>query len=81
MWDGRRDAKRMEPKTPAIRLTREMTAFDLHINRLLADGTELSMDLARVHDGRGRVQPECKEINRSFRRVLAEAVFIFVKNL
>lgn len=72
----------MEPKAPAIRLTREMTAFDLHINRLLADGTELSMDLVKeFYDGKRRVKPECKEINRSFRRVLAEAVFIFVKNL
>lgn len=83
MWDGRRDAKRMEPKdkTLAIQLNRKIMELDLYINRLLADGTELSMDLARVHDGRGRVQPECKEINRSFRRVLAEAAFIFVKNL
>lgn len=53
----------MEPKAPAIRLTREMTAFDLHINRLLADGTELSMDLVKeFYDGKRRVKPE----NRSF---------------
>ncbi|OUN77406.1 hypothetical protein B5G09_06060 [Alistipes sp. An54] len=65
VWDGRWDAKRMEPKdkTLAIQLNRKIMELDLYINRLLADGTELSMDLVKeFYDGKRRVKPE----NRSF---------------
>ena len=61
VWNGRWDAKRMEPKDKplAIQLNRKIMELDLYINRLLADGTELTMDLVKgFYAGKRRLKPE-----------------------
>lgn len=61
VWDGRWDAKRMEPKDKplAIQLNWKIMELDLYINRLLADGTELTMDLVKgFYAGKRRLKPE-----------------------
>ena len=61
VWNERWDTKRMEPKDKplAIQLNRKIMELDLYINRLLADGTELTMDLVKgFYAGKRRLKPE-----------------------
>ena len=61
VWNGRWNTKRMEPKDKplAIQLNRKIMELDLYINRLLADGAELTMDLIKgFYAGKRRIRPE-----------------------
>lgn len=61
VWQGRWDEKRREPKDKplVIQLNRKVMELDLYINRLLADGTELTLGLVKdFYAGKKKSKPE-----------------------
>lgn len=61
VWESRWDNKRKEPKDGALRvqLNKKIVDLDMFVNRALADGQELSMELFRsFYTGKREVKPQ-----------------------
>lgn len=61
VWKEHWDIKKNEPKNKAllIQLNKKVLELDLYINRLLADGQELTLDLVRdYYSGKKKIKPE-----------------------
>jgi integrase len=61
VWQSRWDNRRKEPKDEALRvqLNKKIIDLDMFVNRALADGQELSLDLFRsFYTGKREVKPE-----------------------